>query len=254
MDIVYYIPPRTVADGFGFRMSLRSVLRYGKNLGRIIAAGSPADWLCGDVVKFHTTPIFAKSGVNENILSTIIKLIQEGVVQSEFLLVYDDVFLAREVDLNDFPFYVKGPKIQTVNDLVRYSGGAVITKNKIRMSDTRMLLERNGYMAVDYSGRTFVHIDPSDACDVEKMWLQEPHGEWGYDVASLFLNVRGRRDNITISETGDVFFDKFKNHALMEEKIGTNVVFSASSQLIRDSKDFRDELINLFPRKSQFEN
>ena len=51
MDIVYILGTGSKHDNIELRMSLRSICKYGQNIGRVIVAGDPVDWLSDDVVK-----------------------------------------------------------------------------------------------------------------------------------------------------------------------------------------------------------
>ena len=53
-DVVYVVgKPDKCKDNYMLRASLRSIAKYGKNIGRVIVAGYPPDWLSDAVVKVH---------------------------------------------------------------------------------------------------------------------------------------------------------------------------------------------------------
>lgn len=174
---------------------VESILKNGRNLGRLVVAGQHTPiWLPESVVRFPIPPMVARGSRHDNAIDCIMKIIESGVIKSEFLYAPPGSVLSGETDLDSYPVITGRDRILSVGDMIRQNkGGAVITRNRMILSDTRKALERNGYPAVDYSGPHLVYIDPSDAAEAKRVWLEEPHGEFGYDAASLFGNVRAKR-------------------------------------------------------------
>ena len=174
--------------------SIRKFAEFGLNLGRIVVAGNVPGDLPDTVDRFPIPPMLARGSRYDNAVDAVLKVIEARVLAKPFLYCPPCVLLTETTDLAAFPFYARRPRIRSVADLIRENkGGAVVTRYQLVLSDTRAALERNGYPAAEISTQHLVHIDPEDAPEAKRVWLEEPHGEFGYDMASLFGNLRAKR-------------------------------------------------------------
>lgn len=174
--------------------AVTSLLANAKNLGRVIVAGLPPPSLPDGVLRFPVPPMLSRGSRYDNATDGVLRAIDEGVVSGEFLYAPPGATVAEPTDLAEYPRYARRDRIQSVADLIRENkGGAVVTKYKYVLSDTRTALERNGYPSAEMTGRFLTHIDCADAPEVKRIWLEEPHGEFGYDVSCLFGNIRAKR-------------------------------------------------------------
>ncbi len=174
--------------------SIRSILANAQNLGRVIVAGNPPSCLPDGVLKFPVPPMVARGSRYDNAVDCVLRAISEGIVSGPFLYAPTETELSQPTDLAAYPFYSRRPRIKSVADYIRENkGGAIITRYKLVLSDTRAALERNGYGSAETTGRFLTYIDPADAPEVKRIWLEEPHGEFGYDVSCLFGNIRAKR-------------------------------------------------------------
>ena len=174
--------------------AIESVFANARNLGRVIVAGLPPPSLPDGVLRFPVPPMVARGSRYDNAIDSVLRAIDEGVVSGEFLYAPPGAAITEPTDLASYPRYARRDRIQSVADLIRENkGGAVVTKYRLVLSDTRAALERNGYPSAEMTGRFLTHIDCADAPEVKRIWLEEPHGEFGYDVSCLFGNVRTKR-------------------------------------------------------------
>ena len=51
MDILYIVGNFSKCDDWEFRFSLRSIDKYGKNIGRVFVCGYCPDWLSDNIIK-----------------------------------------------------------------------------------------------------------------------------------------------------------------------------------------------------------
>ena len=84
MDIVYILGTGSKHDNIELRMSLRSICKYGRNVGRVIVAGDPVDWLSDDVVKVKI-PVKYKRKHHE-MMNRVQFCVENGIVDGEFLV------------------------------------------------------------------------------------------------------------------------------------------------------------------------
>ena len=173
--------------------AIDSLTAHAQNLGRIVVAGMLPMNLPDGVIRFPVPPMIARGSRYDNAIDCVLRAIESGVVSGDFLCAPPGALLSVPTDLAEYPHYKRRDRIQSVADLIRENkGGAVVTRYKLVLSDTRAALERNGYRALDLTGRFFTHIDAADAPEAKRIWLEEPHGDFGYEVSCLFGNIRYR--------------------------------------------------------------
>lgn len=194
-DVVFAAYGTTEENSRWLKEATASLRSFASNLRRVIVIGNaPAD-LPDDVAVFRIPSILYRGSRYDNAVGGLVKAIECGVLPDPFLYAPPGAVLSAPTDLDAYPDYCRRPRIRSIADLVRENkGGAVVTRYKVVLSDTRAALERNGYPALELGGRFFTRIDPADLEDVKRIWLQEPHGEFGYDAACLFGNVRLKRE------------------------------------------------------------
>lgn len=113
MDILYIIGKDcSKCDNFELRISLRSVAKYGKNVGRVYVAGYCPDWLSEDVVKIPFEQPYPTEEITNhkkacNIASTLLYVIDNSDISDEFLVSMDDHIYTRGIDFNAYPMYAK---------------------------------------------------------------------------------------------------------------------------------------------------
>lgn len=193
MDVVIAICGDTSTELAGLRRSVDSILKDGEGLNRLVVIGEVPSWLKqeGKVEKFLVPPMRYGVAKHDLIMDGLIKAIREGVIGGDFLYCPLGVTLPGPTDLDSYPHYCRRGKIRSIAEMVAAGkGGAVITKYWLSVTDTRQVLERNGFSAIDFSGKFLSHMEADDVLDVESLWVQEPHAAFGYEPACLFGNIR----------------------------------------------------------------
>ena len=194
MDLVYLVGPEAVSkhNNQELMWSLRSVAKYARNVGRVIVAGYPPEWLSSAVVR---VPVEDRPGDYKFwcIWRKLFAAIDAGVVSGEFLVSGDDYFYTRETDLESTPFYYRRRGILPFEEMKEGGGGY-----RKHLAATRELLVRNGYPARDCAGHCCFRVDTADAKEVAR--IAGAYGGanryYGFDPASCFINVRSMRQHI----------------------------------------------------------
>lgn len=114
MDILYLVGNSSVNDFADLRFSLRSIEKYGKNVGRVFVCGFCPDFLSDEVIKLPveilpTTDIGEKA---RNIYKQIIYAVEHSDIgvndNGNFLISMDDHYIFKPVDYSSsYPRYVK---------------------------------------------------------------------------------------------------------------------------------------------------
>ena len=100
MDVLYVVGKGSTHDNAELRWSLRSLEAFGRNLGRVVVAGYPPEWLSDEVVKVPVPDVPVAAYKHVNIMNCILECCRTKAVTGEFLYSSDDHFLCREVDLD----------------------------------------------------------------------------------------------------------------------------------------------------------
>ena len=112
MDILYLLGEGCSRCGNNeLRYSLRSIEKFGKNVGNIYVAGYCPKWLSKKVHKVPVKQIYEKPAniieKHNNMLATILYVVDNTDIGDEFLVSMDDHFYIREVDFDNYPIYAK---------------------------------------------------------------------------------------------------------------------------------------------------
>jgi hypothetical protein len=106
MDILYILGKGSPFNNEELRYSLRSLERYGSNIGKVVLVGEKPDFLDYTKIEHH---LFTETGVKDyRIASKIMHACAIGVVKGDFLFCNDDFFFTRPFDCNSFPYYYQG--------------------------------------------------------------------------------------------------------------------------------------------------
>ena len=110
-DILY-----VVGKGFSdwrnneLRYSLRSIAKYGRNIGKVHIAGFVPYWINTDVVDAMPMKDETKNK-HYNILRCIEKAVASGRMSERFLYSSDDHFYTRPTDFTKYPVYWRGTEL-----------------------------------------------------------------------------------------------------------------------------------------------
>lgn len=115
MDILYFLKEgASKCDDFELRCSLRSIEKYGRNVGKVYIVGHCPDWLSDEVIKIPYM-VDPKKKKHKNLHSQLLYAIRNSDIgvrdNGEFLVSMDDHFYCRLVDFDNYPYYVKGEDI-----------------------------------------------------------------------------------------------------------------------------------------------
>lgn len=251
MDVVYSVGPEDGTGYFNLKMSLRSVARYAKHVGKVIIAGYRPNWL-SDAAVFYQSPGDRRIPKQLNILNTILSVIDAGLVEGEFLYSSDDHFLTRKVDFDAYPYYFKKDKLPTFEDAVQKFGILKWKGYQRSLTDTRSLLERNGYGVTMFCGHVNTHMDTRDADEVRRLLSQKPVGRDGYEPTCLFMNIRQHRDPVVPTFRADIKIESFDGRDEFLGRALSDEVFSVSDEL-DGNQGFVEEMNALYPTKSRYE-
>ena len=250
IQVLYIVGPRSNPEKL--RYSLRSLVKFGQNLGRVIVAGYPPAWL----LKPETCPLkletFTCPDVSTrkqiNILNCILKVIDAGLVDGDFLYSSDDHFLTAPADLAAWPFFYKADRLPTVDELA--GRNIPFTSYTLSIANTRALLDLNHLEPRAWHGHVNTHMHAADAAAVRALVRSAPLAlrKFGFEPTCLFMAVRAAREKITPTFRPDLKL----SHLPPDFDGGKIVGFSIASNALADP-GVSAYLAATFPSPSPFE-
>ena len=246
MDIVYVIGKGSPLNNLELRMSLRSICRFGLNVGKVIVVGKPPDWVSNFAIKVEVKDKYPYK--HSNILMCIERLVDMEIVKGDFLYSSDDHFYVKETDFNSYPYYIKSDHLRSIvqktDDYYKYHKSLV---------DTRMLLVRHGYPAKDYSQHCNTHMNASVLKDSRDILHESYSLTYGVEPTSFLMNIWATRpDAPKFTLRKDVKI----SHALtiedIETQIGDHECFSIGDSVFQGNA-MQDFFTKMYPEPCIFE-
>lgn len=194
-DIIYSVGPDSGHGNRELAWSLASLKRYAKNLGRVVVAGYPPDWLPDWAERFPFERIPDHSNYY-NLFECVMAAIDAGAVCGEFLYSSDDHFLSMPFDCDAVPFWRRqsNPVIRSLPE-ARAAGRPCNNFDKM-MAQTREVLLANGYGIVRCNVHKMTRIRCDEAVEARRLADSAPDKYFGVELTCVFQNIRARKENI----------------------------------------------------------
>lgn len=105
-DVLYIIGDGSRYGNAELKYSLRSLSKYGRNYGRVFITGKCPDFVNRDRVIFTPEIDIGRPMINH--WWKVFQTFWKTEISEKIVLMYDDVFLTRPVDLSHYPWYYRG--------------------------------------------------------------------------------------------------------------------------------------------------
>lgn len=245
MDILYILGGGSTRNNLELRMSLRSIAKYGTNIGKVIIAGSIPQWLTDDIIKVPLKDRYSYK--HQNILHCIETVIDLGVVNGDFLYSSDDHFYVKPVDFDNYPFYYKCELRRAVNKTDPFY------QYHKSLYDTRMLCEKYGLPTENYSQHCNTHMNTQVFNRCRAIIHESYQLPYGVEPTSILMNMWQTFPNPprTILRE-DVKILKAQSIEEVYEQIGDRDCFSIGDSIFND-KAIYDFFSHEYNIKSIFE-
>lgn len=198
MDVLYVVGPDSGHENRELRWSLRSLERFGRNVGRVVVAGYPPGWLAPCVARLPVERRETRSKFR-NIFDCVLAAIEDGAVRGEFLYSSDDHFLAAPFDLDATPFYLRAPILP---ELGRPHRGE--QKYRAHLENTRNALLACGYGARETCVHANTRLHAADAAEALRVADASARPRLGVETTCVFQNVRAAREALPWTVARDV--------------------------------------------------
>lgn len=186
IDVLYTIGPAECSAGGAnreLRWSLRSLAKYGRNVGRVVVVGYPPDWLSDEVVRL---PVERPAGLEKDavIFHNVMAAIDAGAVSGRFLLSSDDHFLSAPFDMERTPLWQR--KNNFIPTYAECRGGDGYRRV---LDQTRRVLLASGYGIVKCNPHRNTLCDSRCAPELERLLATAPARNVGIEFNCAMGNV-----------------------------------------------------------------
>ena len=239
IDIVCPLGSGSLAHNMELKYSLRSLEKYGQNVGNVFLIGECPKWIknvihipCGEHGTHHERNIMEKFRIACN----------DERVGENFLKWNDDYFLLDKIDCENYPYYsMKGKSlIDGVNARMKYDGYAMSLDN------SRKHLEAKGFPSLHYdihcpiiyNKKLFLEY----VCDIDWTIPQ------GYTLKSLYGN---QIQNVNKQPFIELKINKISSLIEIKLKTKGRHIFSISDAALGYPMKMFLEMT--YPQKSRYE-
>lgn len=244
MDILYILGTGSKWNNNELRYSLRSIEKFGKNVGNVYLVGYNPGFLSNKVNIVYAKDKYKSLQKAKNIL-THICFATDYFNLDDFLVSSDDHFYIKETDFNSYPYFSKGllPKNPDMSKSPVY---------KKTLKDTRDLLEINGYTYYAFNQHGNTHISRQAIGYAKDIIESSYNTAYGCEPTCIILNVLYHYKKFPIVERNDVkIFKDFVDKETLLKQLKDREVFSISDQSLK--LGMAECLQELFPYKSKYE-
>jgi len=153
MDILYIVGKDcSKCNDFELKMSLRSIEKYGKNVGKVYVCGWCPEYLSEEVITFPCEDIYKDTkdhgSRNANVANKLLRFLEaHPEISDEFLVSFDDNFYIREVDFDNYPHYARLLNKQV--EIPEHEEGELPYRKC--MANTREYLENLGLPVINFA-------------------------------------------------------------------------------------------------------
>lgn len=243
MDILYILGTGSNWDNNEIRYSLRSLDKYGKNVGRIfIAAPKLPEFINPAAVTWVPATDPTKRN-HKNIQHKIETAIYHSDIAEEFLVSSDDHFYTRETDFDNYPYYKKGTlpsKLMPERDNGYWQS----------LVATRKLLEYFALPVFSTNPHCNTHFTKSLYIANQAIMDAGYNTNEGTEVNCLMGNILAERGAKYVNFR-DVKIYHIQDRADLERQIGQNDCFSISDVALEEG--MKEYLKEKYPDKSRWE-
>lgn len=245
MDIVYIF--NGWKAGEELKYSLRSIAKYGQNVGRVWLLGHKPNWLSDQVTEIEYTS--DKKLYKENdITAAILRAAKVPELPNRFLICADDYFYIRPTDFDHYPIYSKGELPTQVEGNTPKMGGHLYVRALV---NTRALLTAAGLPTVNYGHHACFPADKKLMAEFSHLWRAAMLLEQGAMFDSMMANVIIDKTDEQPVPRKDNKIKTAANRAELERLIGDTEVFSSADRAL--DYGLRRILSAEFPDKCKYE-
>lgn len=243
MDILYIVGTGSKWDNNELRYSLRSIEKFGRNVGRVFIVGHKPSFVSDAVTHIPCDDPYNRK--HKNILNKVITAIEKSDIGKHFIVSSDDHFYTREVDFDNFPVYYQASVIQT-------EPGEGKKRNNYHRSleQTKEMLEKWGLPTFQTNPHCNTHFDADIYRLYYPLFAEAQEKEYGGEMNCLMGNIL-IHDGVQPVRFVDKKIGAFADTADLIKQIDGAECFSISDEAVLCGVG--GYLQSLFPNQSKYE-
>lgn len=246
MDIVYIY--NGWKNGEEMRWSMRSIERFGQNVGRVWLLGKKPAWCSEEVTEIPYTS--DKSLYKENdITRAIFHAAHEPELPNRFLICADDYFYLEPTDFDNYPIFLKNSELPASTIGKEKMGGINYVKSLV---NTRAVLTAAQLPTANYSQHCCFPADKRLMAEFKHVFDAAMLLEYGAVFDSLMANIIIDKEGIEPTPRHDNKVRTARNLADLRQQIGEHEHCFSTHERALDY-GVRHILAQLFPNKSKYE-
>lgn len=240
MDILYVVGIGSKWQNNELRYSLRSIDRFGRNVGRVYIATEHLPAFVNPEKVVHY-PIRDLGKIKHlNIMDKIEGVMQHTDIGDDFLLSSDDHFYIRETDFDNYPLYYKG-EIEERDENAEYW---------LSMRDTKHLLQQYGLTTYSTNPHCNTHFNRPMFMEHSALMKEGKQLRYGAEVNCLMGNLMIAAGVEPVCYN-DIKINSFKNREDLLRQLGDTHCFSIYDSALNCG--IKEYLREMFPNKSRWE-
>lgn len=235
IDVFYVLGSGSKWQNNEIRYSMRSLEKYGKNVGQVYVIGEEPDFISDEVKYIKATDIGSPACNHWYKVKRF--FVETGIKRACYMM--DDIFFIKDVDLENYPYYCSG-ELKKYTDIGRNNYHRMIT-------DTKKELEKENKPITNFEIHCPIIYEKDKFESLEKKFykIKANHRHF-VGVRSYYCNM----NDIQGTFCNDMKIRKQHMNNWLE-RIKTNDCFSTSDDVI--SMGVGDWLKKEFPNPSKYE-
>lgn len=252
MDILYVngLGAYSVNDNIELRYSLRSIEKFGKNIGRVYVVGYCPEWLSDEVIKIPRDGQMFDDIRDEwhkaaNIGDNIYYAIDNSDIGDEFLVSMNDHFYIAEVDFDNYPYYAK-----LINDSEEIPEYDKKTEKYLRfMGKVKDFLGEQGLSQINFTLHKNMHLSRENLAAVKGLFDQSISQERGAEIFALANNWKFKQEPFNFTAIEDAYVrrnaEMWKVDPELTDCFGLNETFFFTK--------LQERMAEMYPDRSKYE-
>lgn len=243
MDILYVLGQGSKWSNNELRYSLRSIAKFGENVGKVFVVGYDPGFLTKKVTFVSCPDVYPSK--HQNIMNCIETAIATTDIGEEFLLSSDDHFYVEKVDFDKYPYYSKGmlPDSLEENETGIY---------RTSLCDTSMLLKAAGLGTRNFSWHGNTHFNHKVLKSIKPIIDVAYRLPYGCEPTCLMLNALYKKKKFEYEQRRDCKITEFTTHRAFCDEIQGRESFSVSDKALRSG--LAQVIVDMFPEPCDYEH
>jgi hypothetical protein len=238
-DVVIPLGKGSRADNAELKYALRSLAKYGRNLGKVFIIGEKPEIMNWSERLVHV-PFVERHGAYINVWEKLFFASQDDRISERFLFTNDDIYVMKPFDAGDVPYYCRPRELSQMPF-------ANMVFAEIPRTYQKMM--RRTLEALNRRKMTCYHFGTHQPVNFEKSKVAETFAEFATELYSnkglSFRCCYGNQHQVERIVNPTVVLKKIVDRKFTKFAVASHEVLEKSALI--------DWLEGLFPMKSEFE-